>query len=170
MKKCLNRLHEEGLVHEEVSTLPKNDYLIIKLNTYFTKPNEDYMFAQLPHIVFNKVMIEELGNHGVRILYFIRSYINSVEFDSCWTSIDTISKQTGISRNTVMKYIQLLDEKKLIKTLKKEIDTVAQYIYYDKNGNERVGMSRYNNNYFIKMENIEKLHDKLIQNRNLMLS
>lgn len=77
-------------------------------NTY-TKWLEDRRFFLLPNAIFT------LGlNPGEMTLYAYLVFCEDRKTHQCWPSIGRISQHTGMSANTVAKYIRQLEDKHLI--------------------------------------------------------
>lgn len=157
---CLKGLYAKGIIVNKIERLPRNGKLTISLSpTVIPDLNEDQMFTQLEYHVLNMDVIEKVGHTGVRILYYLKSWINykQVGKDHCYASVERMAKDLGISEKTFIKYIGLLEDVKFIKV--KRFDPTTSY-RYDKNGNESLLIERYNNHYFIKHENIIKFVEK----------
>lgn len=77
-------------------------------NTY-TKWLEDGRFFLLPNAIFT------LGlSPGEMTLYAYLIFCEDRKTHQCWPSIGRISQHTGMSANTIAKYIRQLEEKQLI--------------------------------------------------------
>ena len=77
-------------------------------NTY-TKWLEDGRFFLLPNAIFT------LGlSPGEMTLYAYLIFCEDRKTHQCWPSIGRISQHTGMSANTITKYIRQLEEKQLI--------------------------------------------------------
>ena len=77
-------------------------------NTY-TKWLEDGRFFLLPNAIFT------LGlSPGEMTLYAYLIFCEDRKTHQCWPSIGRISQHTGMSANTIAKYIRQLEEKRLI--------------------------------------------------------
>lgn len=77
-------------------------------NTY-TKWLEDGRFFLLPNAIFT------LGlSPGEMTLYAYLIFCEDRENHKCWPSIGKICQHTGMSANTIAKYIRQLEEKQLI--------------------------------------------------------
>lgn len=77
-------------------------------NTY-TKWLEDGRFFLLPNAIFT------LGlSPGEMTLYAYLIFCEDRKTRQCWPSIGRISQHTGMSANTIAKYIRQLEEKQLI--------------------------------------------------------
>jgi hypothetical protein len=168
LKKSLNKLYEMKLIRTKVDELPRNQLLEIEINPFFDlnkvgKEKEDrFSYTQLPYILLDKCMIDEIGHTGVRLLYYYESYTNRKKtFPFCFTSMRTIQKETGLSENTIIRYNKILEKNKLIdiKRHKLEMDGYIE----DEFGNERAYFQRYNNHYRVNIERIYTLHEKLSQ-------
>lgn len=95
-------------------------------NTY-TKWLEDGRFFLLPNAIFT------LGlSPGEMTLYAYLIFCEDRKTHQCWPSIGRISQHTGMSANTVAKYIRQLEEKRLIDTEPTKVKTKAGLV---RNGN-----------------------------------
>ena len=87
------------------------------LGHYFLLPNEIFTLGLSPG---------ELSVYTYLIFYEDR------KTHQCWPSIGRISQNTGMSANTVVKYIRQLEEKRLIHTEPTKVKTKADLV---RNGN-----------------------------------
>lgn len=95
-------------------------------NTY-TKWLEDGRFFLLPNAIFT------LGlSPGEMTLYAYLIFCEDRKTHQCWPSIGRICQHTGMSANTVAKYIRQLEEKRLIDTEPTKVKTKAGLV---RNGN-----------------------------------
>lgn len=92
--------------------------------------------------------------NGIKLLCYYESYINrsdrvnpSSQF--CYTSIETIAKETGLTRKTIIKYNNILEKNSLLDVDKHKLGT--DYHYDD---NDKIIFNKYNNHYFVRLENI----------------
>ena len=77
-------------------------------NTY-TKWLDEGRFFLLPNAVFTLGLCP-----GEMTVYAYLIYCENRETHQCWPSIGRISQHTGMSANTIAKYIRQLEEKRLI--------------------------------------------------------
>ena len=77
-------------------------------NTY-TKWLDEGRFFLLPNAVFTLGLCS-----GEMTLYAYLIFCEDRKTHQCWPSIGRISQHTGMSANTISKYIRLLEEKQLI--------------------------------------------------------
>ena len=77
-------------------------------NTY-TKWLDEGRFFLLPNAIFTLGLCS-----GKMTLYAYLIYCENRQTHQCWPSIGRISQHTGMSANTVAKYIRQLEEKRLI--------------------------------------------------------
>lgn len=95
-------------------------------NTY-TKWLEQGRFFLLPNEIFT------LGlSPGELSIYAYLMFCEDRETHQCWPSIGRICQHTGMSANTVAKYIRQLEEKRLIDTEPTKVKTKAGLV---RNGN-----------------------------------
>ena len=100
------------------STEIKNTYTKRSpLGHYFLLPNEIFALGLSP---------------GELSVYAYLVFCENRETHQCWPSIGRISQHTGMSANTVAKYIRQLEEKRLIDTEPTKVKTKADLV---RNGN-----------------------------------
>ena len=100
------------------STEIKNTYTKQSpLGHYFLLPNEIFALGLSP---------------GELSVYAYLVFCENRETHQCWPSIGRISQHTGMSANTVAKYIRQLEEKRLIDTQPTKVKTRAGLV---RNGN-----------------------------------
>lgn len=100
------------------TTESKNTYTNCRsLGGYFLLANEIITLALSP---------------GERSVYTYLIFCEDRETYQCWPSIGRISQHTGMSANTVAKYIRQLEEKRLIHTEPTKVKTKAGLVH---NGN-----------------------------------
>ncbi len=87
------------------------------LGHYFLLPNEIFTLGLSP---------------GELSVYAYLIFCEDRETHQCWPSIGRISQHTGMSTNTVAKYIRQLEEKRLIDTEPTKVKTKAGLV---RNGN-----------------------------------
>ena len=93
----------------------------------YTKWLEDGRFFLLPNAIFT------LGlSPGEMTLYAYLIFCEDRKTHQCWPSIGRICQHTGMSANTVAKYIRQLEEKRLIDTEPTKVKTMAGLV---RNGN-----------------------------------
>lgn len=164
LKTAINTLYDAKLIRTKIDILPKNQPLQIEINSFFDlrktgKTKEDrFTYTQMPYILLERSMIEKIGHTGIRLLYYFESYINRTKpyhHQFCFTSLRLIHKEIGLSENTILKYIDILKKSKLI-TIKKHKLELAGYDELDK-----AYFTKYNNHYYVELENIHTLYEKL---------
>ena len=78
---------------------------------YGKKPNASYKFFPVPNVIFS------LGLDGGEILvYLYLMYCEDRKTFQCYPGYKTIGSAVGMSVNTVRKYVQSLEKKRLITT------------------------------------------------------
>ncbi|MED3691282.1 hypothetical protein P4534_21180 [Peribacillus butanolivorans] len=160
---CLKVLNEKGLIESIIKPLPKNGELTVTLSSeVIPEFNKGQVFTQFEYWVLNMSVIEEVGHIGVRIMYYIMSWINYKKLgkDHCYASVIRMSKDLGIAEKTFISYTKRLEKLKFIKIVKFDSYTTVKD---DKNGNENLSYDRWNNHYFIQQENIRKFNG-LVEN------
>ncbi|CEG31423.1 RepB family plasmid replication initiator protein [Peribacillus simplex] len=158
---CLRILNEKGLIKSIVKPLPRNGELTVGLSPEVIpelNKDKEQVFTQFEYWILNMSVIEEIGHTGVRIMYYIMSWINykKVGKDHCYASVVRMSKDLGIAEKTFIQYIKQLEKLKFISV--KRFDNYSSY-KDDKNGNENLLLDRWNNHYFLEQKNIRKFVD-----------
>lgn len=157
---CLKELNKHGFIENEIGSLPKKNGLEITLsNKVIPELNKKQIFVQLENYILHRTIIEEVGHTGVRIMYYIMSWINYKQIgkDHCYASILKMSTELGMAEKTFIKYTKILEQLKFIKVVRHQ----AKPCYRDdKNGNEGLLFERLNNEYYLKIENVKKYIDK----------
>jgi hypothetical protein len=144
MKKCLNNIHKQGYINEDVDVQRKKP-VQIKLNMELLNEKP---FSQLPTTLLDQ--IQEIDYVGIRLLYYYESYINRSSGNQfCFPSVETIVNDTGISKNTVTKYNEILKNKQMLRIVKHQLST--EYDYKD---NDELIFDKYNNHYYVKVNNM----------------
>ncbi|MFY0758757.1 hypothetical protein AB1K32_07740 [Metabacillus dongyingensis] len=156
-KKNINGLHEKKVIENKIDSLPRKGGLEITLNKLvipeFNK--ERGYFTQLPYFVLNREVIEAVGHVGVRLLYYYRSYINAKDSlkQYCFVAETTTAGHLNITEKTVIKYNKFLKKQRFIKIEQHKLhDTGA----HDPENGDKLIFTKYNNHYFLRLENIEK--------------
>ena len=160
-KECLDELYKHGLILNELpSTLPKKNGLEITLSKdVIVGLTKKQIFVQLESYVLHRSIIEKVGHTGVRLLYYMMSYINykTVGKDKCYASEKLMATDLGVTEKTIYNYIQILEKVKFIK-VKRHPATPCYKV--DKNGNENLLFERPNNEYRINHDKFKKYIEK----------
>ncbi|MFC0559658.1 hypothetical protein [Halalkalibacter alkalisediminis] len=153
-KAVLHNLYENNLILNEIETLPRRSALEIHINKDMTPLHNKNMFTQLDIRLLDKKILDEIGTIGIRLMYYYESRINRLELhkDHAYASIETISKDTGFAKDTIGKYNEILEKRKLIWIKKFKLEHVG---WYDE-GNY-IDFARYANHTYVKVGNIPKL-------------
>lgn len=162
---CLKEMHSFGVIENEINTIPRKNKLIVTIsNKVVPELNDEQLFVQLENYVFHRSIIKEIGYVGIRILYYIRSYINykTLGKDHSFVSLKKMANDLGISDTTLKKYIKKLEKNEFIKV---ERHKAKQIWKEDRYGIEGLLWERLNNNYYINHENFkrfveERLHQQ----------
>lgn len=157
---CLKELYKHGLITNEIISLPKKNGLEITLShDVIPGLNKNKLFVQLESYVLHRSIIEKVGHTGIRILYYIMSWINykQLKKDHCYASEELMVKELGMTKKTFIKYIKILEQVKFIKVIR---HPAKAFYRDDKYGNEKLLFERLNNEYYIKHENFKKYIDK----------
>lgn len=155
---CLGILNEKGLIKSIVKPLPRNGELTVELSPKVIpelNKDKEQVFTQFEYWILNMSVIEEIGHTGVRIMYYIMSWINykKVGKDHCYASVQRMSKDLGLSEKTFIRYTKQLEKLKFISVTR--FDNYSSF-KDDKNGNENLLLDRWNNHYFLNQNNIRK--------------
>lgn len=168
LKKCFDLLYAKKLINTEIKAFPKQGTIQIELNTYFDKKKREkenkkihqYYFARLPVELFDLRILKLIGHTGIRLLFYYESYTrNNVLEAFAFTSLDTITKETGLSRNTVIKYNEVLRKNKLLRIDKHKLEGTGAYVV-NEFGEEHAEFTKYNNHYRVDIWGIEYLMKK----------
>ncbi|MED1599764.1 hypothetical protein [Alkalihalophilus marmarensis] len=154
LRKVFDNLYENNLIIEPILKFPNRSAMTVSLNPEYAISSNTRAFTQLDARVFNKSILAHIGATGVRMLYYYQSRINykSLSTDHCFAAVKTIAKEIGVSKETVIKYNEILESTKLIKIIKHKLDWSGGYNEF---GFE--DYTRYNNHTYINEENIPKL-------------
>ena len=155
LKKSLKTLYEHGIIENEIVTLPKQKPITITLNDNLI--NNKTVFTQHEYILLNKEMIQLIGYHGIRLLYYYESYINrKTNKQFCFVSMETIQKDLNMSRPTIIKVNEQLCK---LKFIKKE-QHIVENNWYTNGEKETYQFNKYNNHYYVQREKINKYMNK----------
>lgn len=158
-KKSLAQLYENDLIENQIDTLPKVGMIEIILNKKYVDRNKDFSFTQFTYEIFDKNVIDTIKYEGIRLLYYLKSYINKPT-DYCFSSRETISNEIGSNPKTVDKHIKLLKSNYLIKVEKHELHK-TEYFVTDEFGNDKAEYVKFNNHYFLRMDKLEEFIVKM---------
>lgn len=155
LKKSFVNLYVHNYLLEPIEELKQNkpNRFVLNREKFDTQNrNEDQNYTQLPAKILYALKDGKLNRKEVRLLYYFKSYINITDTRKqfCYKAIENMVKEINMSENTIIKHYKMLEKKKLIKIEKHKLDY----------GYERDGTliwSKYNNHYFIRYENFEKL-------------
>jgi hypothetical protein len=87
---CLKGLSKNNYITNEINRLPRNEKLTISLSTnVIPELTDEKLFTQLESWVINMSVIEKVGHTGVRMLYYLMSWINYTQSgkDHCYANI-----------------------------------------------------------------------------------
>lgn len=158
-KKCVNQLHEQGLIVTKIDTLPRSGMIEIKLNSKYVGNRKEYKFAQLPYYLLDQCVLNQIGYEGFRLLFYLKSYVNN-GMEYCFCSREVIADEIGSNPKTVDKYTLILKKSKLIKIVKHELKSSGEY-EMDEFGTDKEKFTKYNNHYFLRFDQFETVHKKL---------
>lgn len=147
LKKSLTILHKNQIMLEYINKLPTKGTLKF---TFEPTPFNSKKFTQLPVTIINK--IEHIGTIGLRLLFYYESFINrkgSISKQFAFPSIETISKDLGLNKETITTYNRILKKNKLIKIVKHKLEWDGEYDNLD-----NPLFTKYNNHYYVKLENM----------------
>lgn len=163
LKDALKTLHKQGYILNEIIDLPRksSNGICIELNPkVITGLNDGTVFTQLSKNVLDKSVIAAVGYIGVRLIYYYKSYINEKDMQKQYAhpAEETIARDLGISKTTVIEYNKKLKKHKLVKIESHELSHSNEY--------KRVGdrqmvvFTKYNNHYTIRHKNIDEFPEK----------
>lgn len=157
---CLKELYKHEIIENEIKSLPKKKGLSITLSSkVIPELNKKQIFVQLETYAIHRSIIEKVGHTGVRLLYYIMSWINykMKDKDKCYASEERMAEDLGLTEKTIIKYIKILEKEKFIKVKRHPAKPILNE---DKNGNQGMLFQRLNNEYKIKHDNFKKYIDK----------
>ncbi|ARK30794.1 hypothetical protein [Halalkalibacter krulwichiae] len=162
-KKCWNSLHKRGLIRNEIKNLPKTHPLPVRINPEYIprKKENPIKFTQLTHRLIDRYVLDKIGYTGVRIMYYLESYIDRTKFlwdHYAYPSEELIAEDTGNSRTTIIKYIKILDKVNLMKVQRNYLESNG--IDVTDKGKEIETFIRWNNKYFVHDDKIAEKADK----------
>jgi hypothetical protein len=96
-------------------------------------------------------------------MYYYQSYINNTKRDWCFPSFETITRETGISENTITKYNKILAATKMVKITKHKLECTYGYEIDEDSGEENIQFERYNNHYEIQWDKILEFYNERIK-------
>jgi hypothetical protein len=147
LKKCLNNLHKNDMLVDEVKNLPKRNPLTIQFipDMFITEK-----FTQLPATILYK--LKDMGSIGLRLLFYYESYINRTEpiqKQFAFPGIETIAKDLHINKETVTEYNRILVKEKLIKITKHKLQPSGEFDELD-----RGLFTKYNHHYHVQIDKL----------------
>lgn len=145
LKKYLLNLHEHKLI-DIYGELTGRKPITFNLNI---DKIEEKPFTQLPTSIMDK--IDKIDSTGIRLLYYYESYIvrSNVNKQFSYAALKTIERDTGINEKTIVKYNRILEKEKLLQVKKHKLST--EYNYTD---NDDLIFDKYNNHYYVQIENM----------------
>ncbi|MDP9675196.1 putative transcriptional regulator [Paenibacillus jamilae] len=158
LKSSFNNIFREEYIIREIKKILPNSPIRFFLNQkkFDTDSKlDEKFFTYLPINILYGMKDRKLDRKEVRILYYIKSYINysDPKKEYCFTGIEkTMVKELNMGKNTIPKYTDMLVKKNLIRIEKNKLETSYQY---DEEGN--LIFTRYNNHYYLDFNNIDKL-------------
>lgn len=161
LNKSFENLYLLKYISKAVGKRSPNKPIYVELNErkFNTDEREDgEFFTCLPLKVLFLLKEGLLSTREVRFLYYIQSYINNSKTNRlfCFAGIDTkMIYELDMTKPTIIKVHKSLSQKKLLKIEKHKLATSWQY---DRDGN--LLYTRYNNHYYIRWENFDKLLQK----------
>jgi hypothetical protein len=158
-KKAYNNLHKQGYLLNKIDQLPRKGGVSVQVNpAIIPELTKGIAFTQLSKDVLDKVVIDEIGYIGIRLIYYYQSHINKKGRDYCFASEETIAADLGITKKTVITYNKQL---KKIKMVKIESHVLKDDGSYTTKGNSEVlTFQKYNNHYFVKEDMIKQFAAK----------
>ncbi|WP_310877128.1 helix-turn-helix domain-containing protein [Priestia megaterium] len=151
-KAILKQLYDKKLIKNQIVALPRRGLINIELDTFFDTKSKKYSFTQFPIEILDKNMLDKVGHSGIRLLLYIKSYINKPT-DFCFCSYERMESELDMTENTIIKHMNKLHKSKLIRKERHVLGRTGEYID-DEFGNEKEKVTRYNNHYQIRYENI----------------
>lgn len=149
IKKSMDNLYKQKYILQPVK-IDSHSMGKIELNESLVKSKNKFTHVYVSSLE----MLSRIGQIGIRLLFYYESYTNrndkiKASSQFCYTSLDTISKETGLTRKTIIKYNDILKKEKLL-----DIDIHKLGTDYRYDENDKVIFNRYNNHYYVRLENI----------------
>lgn len=142
LKNSLMQLHSLNLIKGNFNILPKFKQIEIT----FTKYNSKH-YTYLPDTLIKNINI--IGDIGFRLIYYYKSFINNVNMEYAFPSLQTISQDLNISEKTIIKYNKILEKHKLITI---EVHELSGKHF---NKNSKKYFTKFSNYYYINLKNIK---------------
>lgn len=147
IKKSLDNLFRQSYILNEV-ILDSRSMGEVHLNSELLNPHKGYTCIYTSLLKHTPVV----DSTGIRLICYYESYINRIVSGAnkfCFCGVDTITKDTGLSNNTIIKYNRLLHDKGLVTVEKHRTGTEYKY-----DENDKIIFSKYNNHYTVNWDKI----------------
>ena len=144
LKKQLNTLYQNKLIHNEIKTLPKRGNLTIQFNGEVY--NNDEHFTLVSARLFNYFENDQINEYAFRQVVYYKSHINPKEVNRnfCFVGYDKLSESLKVSRKKIKEANDQLRKSKLIKVVSHKLEPTYEYDEKDD-----MTYDRYNNHYYV---------------------
>jgi hypothetical protein len=152
MKTAFKNLQEQQYILNNVKVINKT---LMSIHLNIKKLERGNWFTQLPKSLLTKM--DKIGHRGIRLLYYYESYINRNDRNKpssqfTFVGFEKITEHTGIGKDAIDKYNQILVKEKFLHIEKHKSDYTGQYTDDDKQV-----WTKYNNHYDVELGKIYEL-------------
>ncbi|MEB4860619.1 hypothetical protein [Priestia megaterium] len=157
LKKSYNKLYEKGYMLNKLDKLPRKGSTLMIINEKYIPKNQNVKwFTQFASDVVSPNIIDAIGYTGIRMLYVYQSHINYTNLNRQYSfaSEETIAKESGVTKNTVIKHNATLKKHKFIKIEKHKLEDTGEWEVKKGNVNESLKFTKYNNHVYLSEENV----------------
>lgn len=144
LKKYLNNLYRNKLIHNEIKTFPKRGNLIIQFNGEVY--DNDEHFTIISAKLFTYYENDQINEYAFRQAVYYKSHINPKEVNRnfCFVGYSRLSEVLKISRSKIKEANEQLRKNKLIKIVSHKLEPTYEYDEKDD-----MTYDRYNNHYYV---------------------
>ena len=144
LKKYLNNLYRNKLIHNEIKTFPKRGNLTIQFNGEIYNSGEH--FTLISAKLFNYFENGQINEYAFRQAIYYKSHINPKEVNRnfCFVSYSKLSDTLKISKTKIKEANDQLRKSKLIKVVSHKLEPTYEYDEKDE-----MTYDRYNNHYYV---------------------
>lgn len=155
LKKYINGLYEKELILNKVDALPRKGLIGITLNeSRLPVKGSNITFTQTTESIVSSECVSQIKMKGIRLYFYLKSYMDTRHTPSfAYPSMDRISAETGIAKNTIRKHLSLMKNKRFIdiQHSDKQSSKESYYGEYD-----QVITTGYQNKYFLYDHHIDE--------------
>ncbi|WP_228307306.1 hypothetical protein [Priestia sp. J2] len=157
LKKSYNKLYEKGYMLNKLDKLPRKASTLMIINEKYIPKNQNVKwFTQFASDVVHPNIIDAIGYTGIRMLYVYQSHINYTNLSRHYSfaSEETIAKESGVTKNTVIKHNDMLKKHRFIKIEKHKLEETGEWEVKKGNVNESLKFTKYNNHVYLSEEKV----------------